>query len=109
MKAFLALAGMLTKRISGGTLIYRINWTLVTEPDGTVIGPTLLFTASPQDYHLPSKHVLQKDYEYCYTIEALDYDKQLSISNTVCIKRKFPRQSDQLYISSVITILRVSL
>jgi hypothetical protein len=88
------------KEFPGGVHAYRV-WSLITEPDGTIIGPTVLFTASPDDTTY-RQNVLEKDFQYCYMVEALDTINNLSsTSNTVCIQAEVPRQSDQLYISSV--------
>jgi hypothetical protein len=88
------------KEFPGGVHAYRV-WTSVTAPDGTVTGPTVLFTASPDDTTY-RQNLLEKDFQYCYMVEALDTINNLSsTSNTVCIQAEVPRQSDQLYISSV--------
>ncbi len=88
------------KEFPNGVHEYRV-WTEITEPDGTVIPQTLLFTAAPDDTSF-TQNVLEKDYEYCYWVEAVDTIANLvSSSNRLCITAEVPRQSRQLYVSKV--------
>ncbi|QNR24014.1 T9SS type B sorting domain-containing protein [Croceimicrobium hydrocarbonivorans] len=88
------------KEFPNGVHEYRV-WVQITEPDGTVIPPTILFTASPTDTSF-RQNVIRKDYEYCYVIEARDTIANLSsTSNTVCVEAAVPQQSEQLYIAKV--------
>ncbi len=79
---------------------YRI-WTEITEADGTVIPPTVMAVAGPSDTSF-TQNVLEKDFEYCYWIEARDTIANLtSTSNRLCITAEVPRQSRQLYVAKV--------
>lgn len=84
---------------------YRV-WIQVTEADGTIQPELVFFIASPDDTSFVQR-VIEKDYTYCYRIEARDTVADLSsFSNTVCVEAEVPRQSRQLYISKVSNDLR---
>ncbi|MCR9153904.1 MAG: gliding motility-associated C-terminal domain-containing protein [Bacteroidetes bacterium] len=88
------------REFPNGVHEYRV-WTQITEDDGTVLPPTILFTASPDDTTF-RQNVIKKGYSYCYVIEARDTIANLSsTSNTVCVEAAVPQQSEQLYISRV--------
>jgi len=88
------------REFPNGVHEYRV-WSQITEPDGTVLPPTILFTASPEDTSF-RQNVIRKDYRYCYVVEARDTIANLSsTSNTVCVEAAVPQQSRQLYISKV--------
>lgn len=88
------------REFPNGVHDYRV-WVQITEDDGTVIPPTILFTASPDDTTF-RQNVIKKGYSYCYVIEARDTIANLSsTSNTVCVEAAVPQQSEQLYISRV--------
>ncbi len=88
------------REFPNGVHEYRV-WSQITEPDGTVLPPTILFTAAPEDTSF-RQNVIKKDYKYCYVVEARDTIANLSsTSNTVCVEAAVPQQSQQLYISKV--------
>jgi gliding motility-associated-like protein len=88
------------REFPNGVHEYRV-WSQITEPDGTVLPPTILFTAAPEDTSF-RQNVIKKDYKYCYVVEARDTIANLSsTSNTVCVEAAVPQQSEQLYISKV--------
>lgn len=88
------------REFPGGVHEYNV-YVQITEDNGTVNPPSLLFTAAPDDTTF-RQNVIKKDYTYCYVIEARDTINNLSsTSNTVCIQAEVPRQSRQLYISQV--------
>lgn len=79
---------------------YRL-YVEITEPDGTVVPRTVLNNGSPQDTSY-LQTVVQKDYQYCYVVEAYDTIAGLtSTSNELCVEAEVPQQSRQLYIASV--------
>ncbi len=88
------------KEFPNGVHEYRV-WVEITEADGTQIPPTIMSVASPDDTTF-RQNVLEKDFEYCYWIEARDTIANLSSnSNRLCITAEVPRQSRQLYVSKV--------
>jgi len=88
------------REFPNGVHEYRV-WSQITEPDGTVLAPTILFTAAPEDTSF-RQNVIKKDYRYCYVVEARDTIANLSsTSNTVCVEAAVPQQSQQLYVSKV--------
>ena len=79
---------------------YRVRLR-TTEPDGTQIPETIVKIASANDTEF-NQNFLQKDYTYCYIIEAFDSIAGLtSTSNEVCIDAAVPQQSRQLYNAQV--------